>query len=327
MNSLSRRALLLVAALASGQPMVASAQADFPNRPVKIVVPFGPGNGMDLVARTLGRELERRWGQSVVVENRAGAAGNLGTGVVAKSKPDGYTLLVHIDTIVINPGIYRDLGWDPIKDFTPLALAARADTPITLVGANAMPAKSLAEVLALAKAQPGKLNFASPGVGTPQHLAMEMLAQKTGIKLVHVPFRTTVDAVSQLVAGDVQLMFAPGHVALQQAKAGRFRIIAVDGTQRWPEVPDAPTFMEGGVPDMDLTPWYGVFAPRGLPDDIAARLKRDLAAAMKEPAVRTALLAGGLRALSGDAQELAQLMTRDQARWGALTRALKITAD
>lgn len=324
MNTISRRRLLLATVLGAGHPVLALAEADFPNRPVRIVVPFGPGNGMDLVARTVGRELERRWSQAVVVENRSGAAGNIGTGAVAKARPDGYTLLVHVDTMVINPGIYRDIGWDPIKDFTPLALAARANTPLTLIGANTLPAKSVAEIISLARAQPGKLNYASPGIGTPQHLAMEMLAQKAGIKLVHVPFRSTADAIGQIAAGDVQLMFLPGHVALQQAKAGRCRILGVDGNDRWAEAPEVATFSEAGITDMDLNPWYGIFGPRGLPDDVAVRLKRDIALALNEPSVRTALLAGGLRPQSGESQELGQMMVRDFARWGALTRLLKV---
>ena len=303
MAKLSRRWLLRLAAAAAAARLPSSlAQTVFPDRAVKIIVPFSAGSGIDLVARTVGRALERRWRQPVVVENRTGAGGNIGTAAVARSRGDGYTLLVQVDAMVINPGIYRNVGFDPVKDFTPLALAARADTPISLVAANALPVKSLAELVALAKAQPGKLNYASPGVGTPQHLAMELLRRRTGIDVVHVPFRTTSDAVTQVAAGDVQLMFLPGHVALQHAKAGRLRLVAVDGPARWPLAPEVPTFAESGVVGMDLTPWYGILGPAGVPSDVAHELNRAITEALKDPEVHGALRAGGLRAASGSAQ-------------------------
>jgi len=303
-----------------------AAAAAFPDRPVKIIVPYSAGSGMDLLARTLGRELERRWAQPVVVENRVGAASNIGTALVTRARPDGYTLLVQIDTMVINPSIYRDVGWDPLNDFSPILVAARG-APIALTVAPSLKVESAKDLLALARAKPGSLSFASPGVGTPQHLATEMFKRSAGLHIVHVPFRSTPDAMAQMVAGDVHLMFLPLHVALPQAKAGKLKILAIDGRSRSPLAPEVPSFAEAGLPDMDVAPWYGVLGPAGMPADLVLRLNALMAEVLMQPAVKESLKAAGLYVAPGTPQEFAAMMKRDRAKWHALVRDLKVTID
>lgn len=302
------------------------ASAGFPERPVKIVVPYSPGSGMDVLARTMGRELERRWAQPVVIENRAGAAGNIGTGAVARARPDGYTLLLQIDTLVINPSIYREVGWDPLKDFTPILLAARG-TPIALTVAPTLSVKSAEDLLAMARAKPGSLSYASTGVGTPQHLAMEMLKRRAGLDVVHVPYRSTPDALGQMIAGDIQLMFLPIHVALPQQKAGKLRILAVDGRSRWTPAPEIPTFAEAGLPDMDVAPWYGLLGPAGMPAELVASLNTVMSEVLTQAALKETLLAAGLRVAPSSPQEFATVLQRDRAKWETMARELKLTID
>jgi tripartite-type tricarboxylate transporter receptor subunit TctC len=324
MHSLIRVIRLLV----TGMLVLAcgAAAAAYPDRPVKIIVPYSAGSGMDMLARTLGRELEQRWTQPVVVENRTGAAGNIGTGIVARARPDGYTLLVQIDTMVINPSIYREVGWDPLKDFSPILMAARS-TPIALTVAPTLKVESAKDLLALARTKPGTLSYASPGVGTPQHLAMELLKRSAGLHIVHVPFRSTPDAMGQMLAGDIQLMFLPLHVALPQAKAGKLKILAIDGRSRSTMAPEIPSFAEAGLPDMDVAPWYGVLGPVGMPSEVVLRLNEAMSEALTQPAVRESLRAAGLYAAPGTPQEFTAVMKRDRAKWHALVRDLKLTID
>lgn len=300
--------------------------AGFPERPVKIIVPYSAGSGMDTLARTMGRELERRWAQPVVIENRTGAAGNIGTAAVARAKPDGYTLLVQIDTMVINPSIYRDVGWDPLNDFTPILQAARGN-PIALTVGPAVRVDSVKELLALARAKPGSLSYASPGVGTPQHLAMEMLKQRTGVSILHIPFRSTPDAIVQMIAGEIQLMFMPIHVALPQMKAGKLKILAVDGRTRWAGASDVPSFGDVGLADFDVAPWYGVLGPAGMPSDLVEGLSKVISEVLEQAALKESLLAAGLRVAPTSAQDFKSLMQRDRAKWEKLARDLKLSID
>lgn len=281
---------------------------------------------MDTLARTMGRELERRWAQPVVIENRTGAAGNIGTAAVARAKPDGYTLLLQIDTMVINPSIYRDVGWDPLNDFTPILQAARGN-PIALTVGPTVKVDSVKELLALARAKPGSLSYASPGVGTPQHLAMEMLKQRTGVSILHIPFRSTPDAISQMIAGEIQLMFMPIHVALPQMKAGKLKILAVDGRIRWAGASDVPTFGDLGLADFDVAPWYGVLGPAGMPSDLVEGLTKVMSEVLEQSALKESLLAAGLRVAPTSAQDFKSLMQRDRAKWEKLARDLKLTID
>jgi tripartite-type tricarboxylate transporter receptor subunit TctC len=300
--------------------------AGFPDRPVKIVVPYSAGSGMDTLARTMGRELEKRWAQPVVVENRTGAAGNIGTAVVARAKPDGYTLLLQIDTLVINPSIYRDVGWDPLKDFTPILQAARGN-PIALTAAPTAKVDSVKDLLEIARVKPDSLTYASPGVGTPQHLAMEMLKQRTGLRILHVPFRSTPEAIAQMIAGEIQLMFMPIQVALPQMKAGKLKILAVDGRIRFTSAPEVPTFGEAGLADFDVAPWYGVLGPASMPNDVADALTKAMTEVLEQATVKESLLASGLRVATTSAQDFKSVMQRDRAKWEKLVRDLKLSID
>ncbi len=302
------------------------AVAGFPDRPVKIVVPYSAGSGMDTLARTVGRELEKRWGQPVVIENRTGAAGNIGTAVVARAKPDGYTLLLQIDTMVINPSIYRDVGWDPLNDFTPILQVARGN-PIALTAGPMAKVDSVKELLVQARVKPDALTYASPGVGTPQHLAMEMLKQRTGLSILHVPFRSTPDAIAQMMAGEIQLMFMPIHVALPQMKAGKLKILAVDGRTRFPLAPEVPTFGESGLADFDVAPWYGVLGPAAMPSEVVDALTKAMTEVLDQTAIKEALLAAGLRVAPTSALEFKSVMQRDRAKWEKLARDLKLSVD
>lgn len=299
---------------------------EYPARPVKLVVPYSAGSGMDLLARVIGQELGSRMRQPFVIENKPGAAGNLGTSLVARAAPDGQTLLMQISTLVINPSIYRNLGWSPQKDFQPVALVARG-TPVALAVGPGVDARSVPALVALAKAQPKRLNYASPGVGTPQQIAMELFMRRTGIELLHVPFRSTADIFSQMMAGEVHITFLPIHLAVPQARQGKLRILAVDGARRWPDSPDVPTFSELGLGEVEVAPWYGILAPAGTPAAVVARLNAEINEIVRNPVTKASLLAKGFQAVAQTPQEFADLMRQDQAKWQQVVKEVGVVAE
>lgn len=299
---------------------------EYPARPVKLVVPYSAGSGMDLLARVIGQELGSRMRQPFVIENKPGAAGNLGTSLVARAAPDGQTLLMQISTLVINPSIYRNLGWSPQKDFQPVALVARG-TPVALAVSPGVDARSVPALVALAKAQPKRLNYASPGVGTPQQIAMELFMRRTGIELLHVPFRSTADIFSQMMAGEVHITFLPIHLAVPQARQGKLRILAVDGARRWPDSPDVPTFSELGLGEVEVAPWYGILAPAGTPAAVVARLNAEINEIVRNPVTKASLLAKGFQAVAQTPQEFADLMRQDQAKWQQVVKEVGVVAE
>ncbi|MGH8765240.1 MAG: tripartite tricarboxylate transporter substrate binding protein, partial [Burkholderiales bacterium] len=280
------------------------AHAQYPNRPIKVVVPFTPGTGIDILARTWGQKLSERVKQPVVIENRPGASGNIGTEAVAKSAPDGYTLLMTATTIVQSAVLSKNVPYDP-KAMTPIGLAAIGN--LSLVANPALPARNVAELVALAKKEPGKLNYASPGTGTPHHLAMELLKLHFGVQITHVPYKGTAGAVTDLLGGQVQLMFLPVHVALPQVQAGKLAMLASGGAQRSPVTPDVPSLAEAGVKDIDVDIWYALLGPAGLPREIVALLNAELAAILKDPDTRAGLLKQGLSPQTGTPAELSKL--------------------
>lgn len=304
---------VLALALHIPQASAAPAEAGYPERPVRIMVPFTPGSGMDILARSVGNSLAAELGQPFVVENRPGAAGNIGTTEVAKAKPDGYTLLLQITTLAINPSLYRHLPW-AIDDFEPVAMIARG-TPIALTASLHAPFGDANEMITAAKAEPGKFNYASPGVGTPQHLAMEFFMNRAGIDVFHVPYKSTQDILSQMFKGDVQLAFLPVHVATPLAADGRLRILAVDGAERWHELPQIPTFQELGLGEMAVSPWYGLFAPAGTPAAIVQRLQDAVLGSLNDAKARQDLLARGLIARPAPAQDFGELVRTDARNW------------
>jgi tripartite-type tricarboxylate transporter receptor subunit TctC len=316
-------ALALVPALFA--PPAALAQERYPSRPIRVIVPFTAGTGMDLLARTIGQKLSERLKVPVVVDNRAGASGNIGTEAVAKSPADGYTLLMTASTIVQNAALSRSVPYEPVRGFTPIGLAAIGN--LALVVNPAVAAKSVTEFVALAKAQPGRLNYASPGSGTPHHLAMELFKLNFGIDIAHVPYKGTAGAVTDLLGGQLQAMFLPVHVALPHARAGKLRILAAGGSHRSPVTPELPSLAEEGLRDIDVDIWYALFAPAGLPREIVSLLNADMAAILAQPDVRDSLQKQGLNPVTGTPEELARLVESDLERWTKVVRAARISAD
>jgi tripartite-type tricarboxylate transporter receptor subunit TctC len=315
----------LAAALTLAALPAAHAQERYPSRPIHMIVPFTAGTGMDLLARTIGQKLSERFKVPVVVENRAGASGNIGTEAVAKSPADGYTLLMTASTIVQNAALSRSVAYDPVRGFTPIGLAAIGN--LALVVNPSVAAKSVAELVALAKAQPGKLNYASPGNGTPHHLAMELFKLNFGIDITHVSYKGTAGAVTDLLGGQVQAMFLPVHVALPQARSGKLRILAAGGAHRSPVTPDLPSLAEEGVRDIDTDIWYALFAPAGLPREMVSLLNAEMAAILAQSEVRENLQKQGLNPVTGTPEELARLVETDLERWTRMVRAARIGSD
>ena len=321
-----KRLATLIACLASLLALSSHAQEPWPDRPVKIIVPFTPGTGIDILARTLGQKLGDEWKQGVVVENRPGASGAIGTEAVAKSAPDGYTLLMTANTIVIAPSLHKKNPYDAIKDFAPVAPVALGS--LGLVVNPSVKAENVKELVALAKAQPGKLTYASPGAGTPHHLAMELFKQRVGADILHVPYKGTGGAVQDLLGGRVNMMFLPIHVALPQVKAGKLRLLAAGGTRRAAVTPDVPSLAEAaGVSDIDVDIWYAMYAPAGTPAAIVEKLNHDVNALLKDPQVVAVLGKQGLTATGGSEQDLADLTRNDFARWAKVVRDAHIPAD
>jgi tripartite-type tricarboxylate transporter receptor subunit TctC len=328
--TLTRRVLVrtLPALAAASLPFAAAAQEGYPvaGRQLRIFVPFSPGTGIDILARTIGQKLGERWKVAVIVENRVGASGNIGTEAAAKSAPDGYTLLMTANTIVLNRSLYKKIPYDPIKDFAPVAPLALAS--MALVVHPSVKAKTAAEFIALARANPGKMNYASPGNGTPHHLAMELFKHETGIELMHVPYRGTGPAVTDLLGGQVSAMFLPVHVALPQVQAGKIVMLAAGSLERTAVTPDVPSLAEAtGVKSIDVDIWYAVYAPAATPGDIVAKLNAEMNAILRLPDVRETLGKQGLAATGGTPEQLAQTTRADLERWASVVQAAKIEAD
>jgi tripartite-type tricarboxylate transporter receptor subunit TctC len=273
--------LLLCALL----PVTASAQGSYPSRPTRFIAPFPPGGSSDVLCRLLGQKLSESLGQAVAVENRPGAGANIGHEFAARQPPDGYTILLSSSsTLATNPHLYRHLGFDPIGDFSPISMVASAGQ--VLVVHPSVPARSVAELVALAKAQPGKLNFGSGGKGIQSHVSGEMFKSAAGVDIVHIPYKGTVQAVSDLVAGQVQLVFADMVPAMPHIKAGRLRALAVTTEQRSPVLPDVPTMIESGIAGYRAGVWWAVMAPKGTPEAIVNRLNAELGRIVNLPEVR-----------------------------------------
>ena len=316
-------ASMTAAVLALAAPM-AHAQA-WPTQSVKIVVPFSPGTGMDILARTLGPKLSDMWGQPVVVENRPGASGNLGANAVAKSPPDGYTLAMGASTLVINKTLYTNMLYDPIADLEPIGLAANAS--LLLVAHPKLGITSAKELIAQAKAKPGSLVYGSPGIATPHHMAMELFKARAGVDIVHIPFSATGPAVTQLLGGEVPIMFLPVHVAIAHVKAGKLVALASGGAERHPLAPDVPTLAELGLRNANTDIWYAMWAPAHTPAAIVNRIDADMQKALAMPDVRDALAKQGMQVLTSSPAELRALMESDVVRWAEVVKAAGIKAE
>ncbi|MNU62803.1 Tripartite tricarboxylate transporter family receptor [compost metagenome] len=312
-------AALLVAASA------AAAHA-WPDQPVTLVVPYTPGTGIDLIARQLSARLPAVLGQPVIVENLAGASGNIGSEKVARAKPDGYTLLVQVNTLVMNKGLYKSLAYDPVADFTPVSQTSWG-TLLLVTNPSTQKAGSLAQLVATAKANPGKLTYATPGVGTPHHLSMALLMQGTGTDLLHVPYKGTAGAVTDLLGGRIDAMFLPVHVALQHIQAGKLKALATGSGHRLPQLPDVPTLAEAGVTADNVDMWYGVLAPKGTPANVVARLNTEIAAVLKSPEVAKSFESQGMVPASSTPAAFGALIQKDAQRWATVVKKGNITAD
>jgi tripartite-type tricarboxylate transporter receptor subunit TctC len=308
-------------------PVLAQApDGKYPSRPVKLLVPFSPGGGIDILARTTGQRLTDKWKLPVIVENRPGASGNIGTQVVASSPPDGYTLLMTANTIAMAPSLFPNVRFDPNRDFAPITKMAIGS--LALVATPGMPAKSFQDVVALARAAPGKINYSSPGIGTPHHLAMELLKQKAGIDLQHVPYKGSGGALADLIGGQVSIGFMPIHQILQQTEEGQLRMLAAGGLQRSHVTPDTPSLAEAsGLQDVDVDMWYGFYAPAGTPAEVVEKLNRDMIEVLGMPEVRSILEKQGMTAQTSSPAELSELTRRDFARWRVIIRSANIRGE
>ncbi len=298
----------------------------WPDQPVTLVVPYTPGTGIDLIARQLSARLPQALGQPVIVENLAGASGNIGSEKVARARPDGYTLLVQVNTLVMNKSLYSTLAYDPVADFAPVTLTSWG-TLLLVTNPQAQKAATLQQFVAAAKARPGQLTYATPGVGTPHHLSMALLMQGTGIEMLHVPYKGTAGAVTDLLGGRIDAMFLPVHVALQHIQAGKLKALATGSGQRLPQLPEVPTLAEAGAAADNVDMWYGVLAPKGTPPEVVARLQKEIAAVLKSPEVAKSFEAQGMVPASSTPAEFGALIRKDAQRWAAVVKKGRITAD
>lgn len=311
--------------------LVAPAQAQprapaYPLHPIKLVVPFAPGGFTDVVGRILGRQLSQSLGQQFIVENKPGAGSSIGSDYVAKSAPDGYTLLMVSSTHVISPWIYKNLPYDPLKSFTPIAKLV--DSPyVLLVNPNKVSARTVQEFIALAKAKPDSIHYASSGNGSSQHLMGGLFVALTGAPLKHVPYRGSAGAAQDLVAGVVESSFAGVPNALAQVPSRRLRALAVTTATRAPQLPDVPTMQEAGVPGYNASVWLALLGPAGMPRDIVTRLNTEVAKALAEPDMKKALFDAGVEPTPSTPEEISAYMAEELARWGKVVKEAGITME
>lgn len=308
----------------SASIMAQPTSSNYPTRPVTLVVPFTSGSGSDTIARIISPKLAERWKQAVIVDNRPGASGNLGADKVAKSTPDGYTLLMAIDTITMTPAIYKSLPYDPINDFAPITQLAVASYGLAIN--NDLPAKDLNTLFALIKSKPGQYNFGTPGNGTPHHLSMELLKNIKGLDIVHVPYKGLAGAQTDLLGGQVQVMFATYNSLLPFAKSNKVKLLAVTGSKRSEIMPEVPTFTEQGLPEFEnLFPWYAVLGPAGTPKDIQAKLLKDFTEIIQLENVKKQLEEQGIFVRLSTPDQLREVMKSDIARWKKVVTQANIT--
>jgi tripartite-type tricarboxylate transporter receptor subunit TctC len=299
---------------------------DYPTKPIRLVVPFTPGGSSDILARAVGQRLTEAWGQPVVIDNVPGAGGSLGADRVAKAAPDGYTLLMgHIGNLSVAPTLYPKLPYDPVKNFTPVAWVA--SVPNVLVVHPSVPAKSVKELMALAKSKPGQLNYGSGGNGSAAHLATEYLKLQSQTFMVHVPYRGTAPAVTDLVAGQIQLMFTGGPAVLPFVKSGQLRALAVSSGKRLEAMPDLPTVAESGYKGFEADQWYGIVAPAGTPAAIVSKLNAQINQALQSSELKTRLQSEGAIAMPTTPAAFGALIQREIERWKPVVTAGQIKAD
>lgn len=330
-SSLRRHWLKALLASAVGTSLAlgagtALAQAAYPNKPVRLVVPFAPGGVTDTSGRLIAEHLSRRLGQQVVVENKPGASGNIGTQLVASAEPDGYTLLLGFDgTMVINPHVFPKVGFDTLKDFAPVGKIG--DAILILVSHPGVTAKSLKDVIALSRTQSGGLSYGTSGTGGTPHIAGELLKQRTGANLTHIPYKGGGQAMTDLLGGNIPLVYTAVAGAVSHVKSGKLHAVAVSSAQRAPSLPDVPTFMEAGVADFEINSWVGLLAPAKTPRAIVDRLNTELNAVLNDPVVRERLNTLGITPSPGGPERFGRDMARDLSRYAAVVKAANIKAE
>ncbi|WP_416547199.1 Bug family tripartite tricarboxylate transporter substrate binding protein [Limnohabitans sp. DCL3] len=318
-----------VAAVCGGLALGAStatAQTAYPAKPIRLVVPFATGGVTDTSGRLIAEQLSKRLGQQVIVDNKPGASGNIGTQMVAAADPDGYTLLLGFDgTLVINPHVFPKVGFDTAKDFAPIGKIG--DAILILVSHPGVPAKTLQQVIALSKTQSGGLSYGTSGTGGTPHIAGELLKQRTGANLTHIPYKGGGQAMIDVMGGTIPLVYTAVAGAIQHVKSGKLHAVAVSSAQRAPSMPDVPTFMEAGVSDFDINSWVGLLAPAKTPRAIVDKLNAELNAVLTDPAVRERLNTLGIAASPGGPERFGRDMARDLSRYASVVKAANIKAE
>jgi len=314
----------LLATLSVAFALHAYGQDAWPTRPVRMILPFPPGGGTDILGRLIAERLSAGIGQPVVTENRGGAGGNVGAEAAARSAPDGYTIVLVAPSLAISPTLYSKINYDPVKDFAPISLVATV--PNVMVTQPSLPGQ-LQEFIAFVKAKPGALNFGSGGAGTSNHLAGELFNIVTGARLVHVPYKGVNLAMQDVLAGNVHLVFIGIPAAAPHVKAGKLRALAIVAPQRSSALPDVPTVAEAGLKDFEVTTWYGILAPAGTPQPVVRRLNAELVKVMHAPEMKEKLTATATEPLTSTPEEFAAYITRDIAKWGDVTRKAGVKAD
>ncbi len=311
-------ALLLPASIAAAQ--------SYPAKPIRIIVPFPPGGIADLFARVIGQKFGETWGQPGVVENRPGAGGNIGAEIVAKSPPDGYTLVTgSIGTHAVNVSLFSKLGYDPIRDFAPVSLIMEAEGLLVLH--PSVPARSVKELIALARSRPGQLSYASAGNGTAAHLSGELFKSMAKVDMVHVPYKGNVPAITDLIAGQTSLLFATMPTVLPQVQAGRLRALAVTSSSRSPAAPELPTIAEAALPGYSVTNWIGIFAPAGTPRDVVMKLNVETIRVMQAPDIRKRLVNEGAKFTPMSPDEFGTFVKAEMAKWARVVKEAGIRVD
>ena len=313
----------LAAALVLASP-AARAQT-YPSRQITLIIPFAVGGSNDIVGRVIGKKLAEAWGQPVVVENRSGAGGIIGSSVVAAAPPDGYTLLLVSSTFTINPAIKKSMPFDTIKDFTPVAFIARS--PLLLTASNTLQVKSAKEMLALARSKPGQISYASAGPGSINQIAAELIAMSAGVKLMHVPYRGGAPALNDLVGGHVDIYVSSLPQVLQLAQSGQANALAVTSAKRTPLLPNVPTLDEAGITGFDLSSWWGIVGPAGMPADVVNALNAEIGKMLNAPELRTILANEGAETATMTPQQFGDLMRLETVRWTKVAHEANISID
>ena len=310
--------LIAIAVFALAAPAHHASAQNFPLKPIRFVVPLAAGGPGDVLARAIGQKLSERVGQPVVIDNRPGANTNVGTEFVAKAPPDGYTLLATASTLTINPSLYATLPYDPVKDFAPITLIAL--TPLILVVHPSLPVKSVKELIALARSKPGQLNYGSAGNGSALHLAGEMFNSLARVKLVHVPYKGVTGAFSDLLGGQISIMFPGAPIALPQVRAGKLRALGTTGARRTPAAPELPPIGESGLPGYEVSVWYGMLAPAGTPAAVINRLHPEISKIVQLPEIKERWAVLGAEPLHNTPEQFAAFLKADLGKWAKVVR-------